>query len=213
MSRQSFFDDLAQGWDADRVPGEDDQLARVVALADVREGQTILDVGTGTGVLVPHLLRSLGKSGRIVAVDISPEMLRQAEAKALSDRVTFRRADVHDLPFSDCAFDRVICNAAFPHFDDRQLSLREMHRVLRPAGYLVISHPIGRAAVNELHSRAGEPVEGDRVPDAPAIRLLLEEAHFTDVMVIDEPEFYLARGRKQERTGRQCDSSEGSLAV
>ena len=198
MSKQSFFDEHAAEWDETRHHAEDDRLARVVRLTDVRRGHTVLDVGTGTGVLVPHLLPLLGDAGRVVAVDISPEMLRQAESKAFPATVTFRRADVHHLPFPDSSFDRVICNAAFPHFDNPRLSLREMRRVLRSRGYLVISHPIGRAAVNALHSGVGEPVSEDRVPDASTMQRLLEDTAFADIVVIDEPDFYLARGRKPE---------------
>ena len=204
MSKQSFFDKHATRWDETRRPDEDEQLARVVTLSDVRKGQGILDVGTGTGVLIPHLLRWLGPTGRIVAVDISPEMLCKAEAKGFPEIVSFRRVDVHDLPFPDCSFDRVICNAAFPHFDDRRLSLREMRRVLRPGGYLVISHPIGRAAVNALHSEVGGRVGEDRVPDAEAMSLLLKDAQFADIMVLDEPQLYLARGRRTDCVGCPC---------
>jgi hypothetical protein len=60
----------------------------------------------------------------------------------------------------------------------------------------VISHPIGREAVNKLHREAGGPVEEDRVPTPKAMIALLEEAGLTQIQVVDEPEFYLARGRR-----------------
>jgi ubiquinone/menaquinone biosynthesis C-methylase UbiE len=196
MDRQQFFDHHAAGWDETRDAEGDARLARVVALAEVLPGHSVLDVGTGTGVLVPHLLRIVGPDGKIAAIDLSSAMLEVARQKRFPGNVSFHQADVSRIPFADAAFDRVICNAAFPHFEDRAKSLQEMIRVLRPRGILVISHPIGRAAVNARHREAAGPVEQDRVPAPNAMSRLLTCAGLSDVQVIDEPQFYLARGRK-----------------
>lgn len=196
MDKRSFFDKHAERWDEGRRADEDRRLARVVELAEVRPGHRVLDVGTGTGVLVPHLLRAVGPGGTITGVDISPRMLRKAEEKRFPSQVVLQVADVHHLPFSDATFDRVICNAAFPHFEDKAGSLREMVRVLGNGGVLVISHPIGRAAVNALHREVGGAVAGDRVPPPEQMTVLLETAGLCEIEVVDEPEFFLARGRR-----------------
>lgn len=201
MDRSGFFDHHAASWDAERHPEEDARLARVVALAEVRRGDAVLDVGTGTGVLVPHVLSMIGSAGRIVAIDLSPDMLQVARQKGFPPSVTLLEADVHHLPLPDGEFDRVICNAALPHFEDRAQCIREMMRVLRSGGILVISHPIGREAVNRLHREVGGPVEEDRVPPPEAMAALLREAGLTDVWIVDEPEFYLAKGSKPQPEG------------
>jgi len=196
MKRRAFFDHHAAHWDANELPDEQSRLARVVALTEVHMGHVVLDVGTGTGVLVPYLVRAVGPTGRIVAVDLSRKMLAAAQANSSSSRVTFLEADVHDLPMADAQFDRVICNAALPHFQDRPRSMREMVRVLRAGSLLVVSHPIGREAVNRRHREAGGPVEGDRVPAPETMVVLLRDAGLAETQVVDEPDFFLARGRK-----------------
>lgn len=196
MDRPGFFDHHAATWDADRHPEEDSRLARVVALAEVRPGHTVLDVGTGTGVLIPHLLRAVGPTGTIVAVDLSLGMLEAAREKRFPPNVIFHQADAHQLPFPEAEFDRVICNAVFPHFQDRRQSLREMKRVLRSGGILVVSHPIGREAVNKIHREAGGPVADDRVPGPGEMVALLREAGLTDMLALDEIRFYLVRALK-----------------
>jgi len=197
VNRREFFDHHAGGWEEGRGPNQEAGLRRVVAEARLARGQRVLDVGTGTGVLLPFILAAIGLEGRALAVDISRKMLEQAGTKGLPSNAALVEADAQHLCVMDGAFDRVICNAAFPHFDDRRLGLREMVRALRPNGLLVVSHPIGRAAVNARHRAAGGPVGEDRVPSPGDMASLLGGAGLAEVVVVDEPEFYLARGRKQ----------------
>ncbi len=195
MDRRRFFDEQAPAWD--RIPPpQEASLRRVVELAGVAAGHRVLDVGAGTGVLGPLLLAAAGEEGQVVAFDISRGMIAQAAAKLSAGNLLLVQADVHRLPFPEGAFDRVICNAAFPHFGDRRGALGEMARVLGPGGVLVISHPIGRAAVNARHREAGGAVGEDRVPPPEVMEGLLREAGLVEIAVVDEPEFYLARARR-----------------
>mgnify|MGYP001025898838 CR=1 FL=1 len=196
MNKQEFFDRLAASWDEKERADISERLARVVALSCLREGHIVLDVGTGTGVLIPHILRAVGERGFVVAIDISREMLRQARQKGFPPNVHLILADMHRAGFQPQVFDRVLCNAVFPHFDDKERALYEAWRVLRPGGLLVISHPIGREAVNRLHAQC-QPVAEDRVPAAAKMYELLTRLGWADAEVIDEPEFYLARARKR----------------
>lgn len=196
MDRNQFFDRSAAGWNQRTPEGLLPRLKRVVAEAKLRAGDHVLDVGTGTGVLVPLIAEPVGPAGRVLAFDISLHMLLEARQRIHGGTVLLVQADVHHLPVRLGSFDRVVCNAALPHFGDRGAALQEMIGSLRGGGLIVISHRIGREAVNARHRAAGGPVAEDRVPPPAEMEALLREAGLADVVVIDEPDFYLARARK-----------------
>jgi ubiquinone/menaquinone biosynthesis C-methylase UbiE/broad specificity phosphatase PhoE len=125
--------------------------------------QRILDVGTGNGLL-PLMLAETGASV-VVGIDISPEMLEQAEflrlsqPGAASERVSFRLAPIQSLPFRDESFDTVTCRLVLNHSTKPARLIREMVRVLRPGGTLVLAellsadNPVKRATQNAIEER------------------------------------------------------------
>jgi len=189
MNHREYFDQIAAEWDELL---EEEALARlreIVAGLEIEPGAAVLDVGCGTGVLFPMLLEKVGQEGRIVALDISGEMLKQAQAKGYP--VECVQGDAQSLPLSDATFDWVICNAVFPHFPDKLRALREIRRVLKDGGRLVICHAASREAVNELHRSIGGVVAHDTIPPDDEMRRLLREAGLGEAVVRDEPERYL----------------------
>ncbi|GIV84142.1 MAG: hypothetical protein KatS3mg052_1149 [Candidatus Roseilinea sp.] len=105
----------------------------------------VLDVATGTGRLPDALLAQRCFRGRIVALDLSKRMLDRAQAKlaAYGDRVAFLRRDAQRLPFDADAFDVVTCLEALEFMRDQRAAIREMWRVLKPGGLLLVSNRIG----------------------------------------------------------------------
>jgi malonyl-CoA O-methyltransferase len=104
-------------------------------------GLDTLDVGCGTG---RHALRLAAKGARVQAVDFSEEMLARARAKPGAKAVTFRAHDLaRPLPFADRSFDRVLCGLVLDHIANLEGLFREMKRVCRPTGWVVVSvmHP------------------------------------------------------------------------
>ncbi|MCL5996136.1 MAG: methyltransferase domain-containing protein [Chloroflexi bacterium] len=113
-------------------------LAKLVALATPQPDWQALDVATGTGhtafAIAPYV-------DHVIATDLTPEMLKEARKLQAGNGITnveFRVADVHVLPFEDASFDLVTSRRAPHHFSDIRRALREMRRVLRPGGKLVI---------------------------------------------------------------------------
>jgi ubiquinone/menaquinone biosynthesis C-methylase UbiE len=135
---QTIFAQRATFYTTSAVHKDKVVLDRLVKLAHVQPTDRVLDVATGTG----HTAFAFAPQVReVIATDVTPEMLSEGE-KLKSElgmrNVEFKIADAHDLPFEDESFDIVTCRRAAHHFVDISQALREMNRVLKPGGRLVI---------------------------------------------------------------------------
>jgi demethylmenaquinone methyltransferase/2-methoxy-6-polyprenyl-1,4-benzoquinol methylase len=114
---------------------------RAADRAELREGDSALDLCCGTGDLALELRARVGSSGRVVGADFSERMLELANEKALErgmPDVTFEWADALELPYSDASFDAVTVGFGVRNLADLDVGVGEMARVLRPGGRLVI---------------------------------------------------------------------------
>ena len=137
---RQMFDQVAAGYDArNRFFSADRDRAwrhRAAQRAGLRPGQTALDLCTGTGKLAHELLAFTGPSGRVIGVDFSPAMLEIARRR--EPGIEFRLGDVMKLSESDASVDAITIGFGLRNLVDREAALREMFRVLRPGGRLVI---------------------------------------------------------------------------
>jgi len=113
---------------------------RAVDLAEVGPGDRVLDVATGTGDLALELARRVGPNGEVVGSDFSEEMLARAREKAPSAAapIAFEWANAMALPYADGEFAAVTVGFGARNFSDLELGLREMTRVVRPGGRVVV---------------------------------------------------------------------------
>ncbi len=120
-------------------------LTRALALVPA---PLVLDVATGTGRLPQALLRQPAFDGRIIGLDLSRHMLREAVRRTaqFADRLTFLWQDARRLPFDDDTFDCVTCLEALEFTPDPRAVLAELVRVLRPGGVLLVTNRIGTDA-------------------------------------------------------------------
>ncbi|MFJ9431674.1 class I SAM-dependent methyltransferase [Streptomyces sp. NPDC101490] len=188
---REFFGSRAAHWDS-RFPGDGPAYAAAVESIGLRPGDAVLDAGCGTGRALPPLRAAVGPSGTVLGIDLTPEMLEQA---VLAGRggpggsAALLRADVGRLPVRDGALDAVFGAGLVSHLSDPVADLRELARAVRPAGHLVLFHPIGRAA---LAARHGREISPDDLRAEPRLRRVLAEAGWRLVGYVDEDARYLA---------------------
>ncbi len=197
--RREFFDSMASVWDS--FSGEEDSLLRrVTENSDIAPGQRILDVGTGTGILLPFIYEKAGPESEIFALDYSAEMIRCLHGKNLPENVTALLMDIHGTCFKNDFFNRIIANSCYPHFDDRSKALGEIYRILAKEGLFIISHPAGRERVNEVHKGAHRLLEADIVPEPALLEAEVSLAGFNLEKAIDEPCFFMMAFSKKAGT-------------
>jgi ubiquinone/menaquinone biosynthesis C-methylase UbiE len=197
MDKKEFFNQMAAGWDERfYVPEMRERLPQLVSLFRLQRGARILDVGAGTGGIIPYLLEAVGAEGSIWAIDFAEEMVKIGRKKFLEEsRVIFEVASVEDLPYKDRFFDQIVCFGAFPHFADKGKALEEMGRVLKAGGVLIIAHALSSAALRSHHQNCA-PVSKDFLPEEGEMRSLLERTGFQVKRLIDQPKCYLCEGLK-----------------
>lgn len=113
---------------------------KLVKLAQVEKGMTVLDCATGTGDLAIEFKKAVGPEGHVIGTDFCADMLTTAPHKAQSQnlQIDYQTADVMNLPFESATFDRVSISFGIRNVQDPQKAIHEMARVTKPGGQVLI---------------------------------------------------------------------------
>jgi len=167
-----------------------------VAIASLKPGEVVLDLGSGAGFDAFLAVQRVGKKGRVIGVDMTDEMLEKAKNNARKngyDNVEFRKGDIEDLPVGDEEVDTVISNCVINLAPDKEKVFREAFRVLKPGGRLMVSDivlvkPLPEELENDeelLVSCVGGAILKEEYLD------LLREAGFSDIKIHEEMPAFL----------------------
>ena len=184
-----FFDRYAPHWDADQIP-KDRIINRILDNVGIGEGQDILDVACGTGILFPFYLER--KAASVTGIDISPEMAKLASEKHREyDSTRVICGDVEETSF-DRQFDSVMVYNAFPHFPEPDQLIATLATLTKEGGRLTIAHGASREQIDNHHSGAASKVSNGLM-SAEELKELFEPYFRVDI-VISTHEMYQVSG-------------------
>lgn len=161
------------------------------AIASLKPGEVVLDLGSGGGFDCFLAAPKVGPGGRVIGIDMTPEMLSKARANAAkigADNVEFRLGEIEHIPAADNSVDVIISNCVINLSPDKPQVLREAFRVLAPGGRLAVSDVVATAEIPDEYRRddallcgcvTGAATEGD-------LTGWMEAAGFADITITRE---------------------------
>jgi SAM-dependent methyltransferase len=163
------------------------------AIAALKPGEIVLDLGSGGGFDCFLAARQIGDSGRVIGVDMTPDMLSKARSNAEKGgyrNVEFRLGEIESLPVADATVDVIISNCVINLSPDKPRVFREAYRVLKPGGRLAISDVVAFAELPE-HIKQDMSAYTDCIAGASAVaevEAMLHESGFKNIRVAPKDE-------------------------
>jgi arsenite methyltransferase len=191
--------------DLKSVPAEAANVAlgcgNPVALASLKKGETVLDLGSGGGIDAFLAAKKVGSEGKVIGVDMTEEMISKAKATADKhgyENVEFRLGEIEKLPVEDNSVDVIISNCVINLSPDKRQVFREAYRVLKPSGRLMVSDIV---LEGELPEETRKSLDAWAGCVAGALRKddylkTIKEAGFEKVRIVSASSFEVALSEK-----------------
>ena len=189
QSTIDFFNSKAGDWDSYTTDKDLKDIRSICSRIPFAESDSVLDVGCGTGILVPFLLERGVDVENITAMDVSAEMIEILRRKHGGVRAVC--GDFEEHGFSLSAFDKVIIYNAFPHFSDPARVICNAFSCLKSPGLFVVAHSMNRRDLDAFHAGVEGAVSSHRLISDGEFEALLRAAGFGDVAIEDANSFYL----------------------
>lgn len=198
QSEVDFFDKLAPVWDENEVLSTPERILSILGRLPIKEGSRVLDLGTGTGVLVPYLSEMVGESGHVTAIDLSEGMLSRAiEKYGTLGNVEFLRIDFEEEQMPGM-YDVAMLYSVYPHLHAPADTLEWLFSMnMAPDGCVVIAFPCDEVFINNIHHERKS--ESDHLPPAHALAAMIAAWGFSaEVVAASKNEYIVLVRRRQE---------------
>jgi SAM-dependent methyltransferase len=165
-----------------------------VALASLKKGETVMDLGSGPGFDCFLAANKVGNSGKVIGIDMTPEMLDRARENAIKSNyknVEFRLGEIENLPAADNSVDVIISNCVINLAPDKKSVFKEVYRVLRPGGRIMVSDMVLIKQLPDVVKNSVEAYIGCLSGAISKDEYLeaIKDAGFRDVKIFDEVNF------------------------
>ncbi len=196
--RRPYFNNLAPQWDTFPVATDAPVRIREFVHRSARVGaRRVLDVGCGTGILVPYLAEVYPPATAIVEFDFADAMLIEGTRKFRQGHIFRVCGDVQNLPFPEASFDVVLCFSVMPHLGEASLVARNLFRVLRAGGVLAVGHLAASKELNAFHRSKNGPIHHDTLLPACDLGEILRHLGATVVCAEEGPDSYFVRAERR----------------
>ena len=222
-----FFENYAGTWDRDRKENPE-ILSFLVKLIGLSAGDTVLDAGSGTGILLPYLHQAVTDTGRVEELDYSHRMLEQARQKFASvPGIAYTEKDILKYKLPQNAYDAIVCLNFYPHIAQyKEVFIKKMTNALKQDGALIIMHDMSRNRVNAMHDQGGKTLSCV-LPPVDIMATMLITAGLSVSIAMDTDSYYFIKAEKkqyipyeqypephfQEETSRQGTDTSGHSHV
>ncbi|NMC36384.1 class I SAM-dependent methyltransferase [Candidatus Beckwithbacteria bacterium] len=177
---QTTFDKLAQTYSNKFTYNktEREKLESLLKTWRLKKGDTVLELGGGTGDLSPFIIKKIGSKGSLVFLDFSPKMIQKAQSKLKKfPNIAFINIDIHNY-HQNQLFDKIVIFNTFPHFADKKKALTNCYKALKPKGKLIICHNESRSSICLHHSKKLIENQISSFPDDQTVLALLAKIGF-----------------------------------
>ena len=184
--QSAYFSAHKEVFDPPLPEGVPERLAQITAAAEITHRDTVLDVGTGTGILLP-LIQGYGPK-TIYANDLSEAMLESVKSRF--PEVVTLQGDISRLQLPERSVEVVFINACYPNIMDKHSAFRNINRITRQGARVVISHPMGRGFIEVIKDKMPFPLDDFPVDEITANDLFADYGFEVESM-IDEKDLYI----------------------
>ena len=190
QSEIDFFDALAPSWDVNEIRSTPERVKHILSELPISKGMDVLDLGTGTGVLLPYLSDIVGPEGHVTAIDLSEGMLSIARKKyGHLENVEFLKLDFEEelIPGK---YDVALLYSVYPHLHAPADTIEWLFKMnMKPDGRIVIAFPSDEEFINNIHHE--RKAEHDHLPPAHTLAEMIRHWGYKAEVIASTPDEYI----------------------